>query len=167
MNDKSGGQAADALMGIFGFKRVDIDSLAAELAERDARIAELEAERSDPEFPPKYARRLIEQLRTELAAIKAQNPVAFVHPQQLKALAKSAESTATCTVWNKPDATPSGTSLRVPLYAAPVAMQVVMPERKDMTRGFDAQRTFAMGWNAYADEYTRLNAADQGGAQDE
>ena len=27
MNDKTGGQAADALMGIFGFKRVEVDSM--------------------------------------------------------------------------------------------------------------------------------------------
>lgn len=47
------------------------------------------------------------------------------------------------------------------LLAAPVAKQVVMPERKDMTRGFDAQRTFAMGWNACLDEVASLNAAPE------
>ncbi len=65
------------------------------------------------------------QLRAELAAIKAQEPVAFVHPEQIKLL--SIESPATCTVWNRPGAMPSGTSLRVPLYAAPV-QQVSVPD---------------------------------------
>ena len=44
-------------------------------AVRDARIVELEAERNDPDFAPKYSRRLINQLRAELAAIKAQGMI--------------------------------------------------------------------------------------------
>ena len=50
-----------------------------------------------------------------------------------------------------------------PLYAAPVAKQVVMPERKPQRITDD----YARGWNDYAAEYARLNAADQEGDQDE
>ena len=46
---------------------------------------------------------------------------------------------------------------------APVAKQVVMPERKPQRITDD----YARGWNDYAAEYARLNAADQEGGQDE
>jgi len=126
-------------------------------AKRDARIAELEASplMTPDECKAGFALQLAEinQLRAELAAIKSQEPVAWMLNNE-KGRIEEILPYMPCAsdmqpYWPEP----------LQLYAAPVAKQVVMPGRKDMTRGFDAQRTFAMGWNAYADEYNRLNAA--------
>lgn len=90
-----------------------------ELKAAQARIAELESQFDCESIVCGSYRDERDAALAELSAIKAQEPVAFVHPEQLKVL--SAESSATCAVWNKPGAMPSGTSLRVPLYAAPVS----------------------------------------------
>lgn len=100
-----------------------------------------------------------ELFRNELSAIKAQEPVAFVHPEQLKGL--PAESSATCAVWNKPGAMPSGTSLRVPLYAAPVAKpQVVMPDLELQAAADEAFRALEKAGDRIPDAREYMAARD-------
>ena len=63
---------------------LEIEALASHAVLR-ARIAELVAERNDPDFPPKHARRLIAELRAELAAIRAVNVDLQLHFDTLMA----------------------------------------------------------------------------------
>ena len=97
-------------------------------AVRDARIAELEEQRDRFMASIERKHKLmnddaaeIDQLRAELSAIKAQEPVARMHTKQIKWL--PAKPSVTCSVWNRSGATPSIASFRAPLYAAPVAKQ--------------------------------------------
>lgn len=95
-----------------------IACLEGELAKRDARIAELGRYQR---FESLYAEaeREVLQLRAELAAIKAQEPVAWKVSNPLTG------DELLCNY------KPSGAMYTYqPLYAAPVAKQVVMPERE-------------------------------------
>lgn len=94
------------------------------------------------------------EMRKELDELKAQGPVAFVEEGPYSDAGSDGYH------YEISERLPIGTNL----YAAPVAKQVVMPERANACHGsFDYQT----GWNDYADKYARLNAADQEGGQDE
>jgi len=116
-----------------------IECLEGEIAARDVRIAKLEAERNDPEFSPKYSRRLIAELRAELAALREQVPVAF--------------SQSLITKDYQP-VKPGADSLNgyvIPLYAAPVAK----PQSDQGADGSASQKSFWAGFEyakCYPDE---------------
>jgi hypothetical protein len=147
-----------------------ISCLEGEIVKRDALIAELESERSDPEFSPKYARRLIAELRAELDAPREQVPVAwnarFKEDKFWGICSKEHYELVTRCSKEWP-----GYEVRQ-LYAAPVAKpQVVMPERRTKADyscyiGEFANEAAAIH-NAALDAVIRLNAADQEGGQDE
>jgi hypothetical protein len=93
----------------------------------------------------------IDQLRAELAAIKAQEPDC---------------DRSVCGDFSPgPCDNPDCSARRDRVAVAPVAKQVVMPERKPVPnyKSSPLAAESAIGWNAYAREYERLNAADQEG----
>jgi len=132
---------------------------------RDARIGELDAERNDPEFPPKYARRLIDQLRAELAELREGVPAGVTRQRSLRRVCHVCVSLPRIEFCDACD------------NAAPVAKQVVMPERegghaqKSFWAGFEVARmrpdesNIRAAWNEFksSDQFVRLNAADQEG----
>ena len=136
-----------------------ISCLEGEIAKRDARIVELEHRCGVYGLELHNATERLQQAERQIKAIKAQEPVAFVHPEQLKGL--PAESSATCAVWNKPGAMPSGTSLRVPLYAAPVAKpQVVMPDLELQAAADEAFRALEKAGDRIPDAREYMAARD-------
>ena len=99
------------------------------------------------------------RLRSELAAVKAQEPVAYI------------SGCYRDVIGGKSDRTPLGAELafvnmgwigQIPLYAAPVseakAQGVVMPERLKPSR-YEIQDARSDAWNSCLDEVARLNAA--------
>ena len=133
--------------------------LEGEIAKRDARIAELH---NDASY---YAARN-EELRAELAALKAQEPVAFdVYDDDSDQLAHTVRADDAKRVAHY-RASPGAWRL-IPLYAAPVseakAQGVVMPERANASHGSHDHQS---GWNACLDEVARLNAAPAAPAAD-
>ena len=84
----------------------------------------------------------------ELSALKAQEPVAVVSEETF-----SSDGTSDVITCNLP--------IGMNLYAAPVAKQVVMPERRPETTCATDDRMdigYTEGWNACLDEVAHLNA---------
>jgi hypothetical protein len=116
-----------------------------------------------------------DQLRTELAALREQVPVRLT-PEVREFLKKSVQDTYMGDSFSSTDSdfVACVEKLLLPIYAAPVAKQVVMPDSKKLpVQGDFAGRPAAYALefadakahNACLDEVTRLNATDQGGNQ--
>jgi hypothetical protein len=122
--------------------------VAGQLDNRDARIAELEDEMSDLRADRDGCAYQRDQLRAELAALKAGcgEPVAAVFTMGFGKHYVSG-------LGPKVDALEVGTKL----YAAP-APAVVMPERKPLPEGFLYMPARDEGFNNAIDEVSRLNA---------
>ena len=98
-----------------------------------------------------------DQLRAELAAIKAQEPVGYrcwFNKEPEKIMAE----------WGRtpPAGRLNAAATYQALYAAPVAKQVVMPVLPPNITG-EWGDAYRRGWLSYEREYSRLNAADQEG----
>jgi len=136
---------------------------------RDARIAELERSLSVIKAScPDHCEVLgsaagtvqnyIVELEQGLAAIKGQEPVAEIMWTERNPSWK-------LTMFCEPN---TGAGVAMKLYAAPVAKQVVMPERKDEHVLYDDAHHEAKGFNDALEQVARLNAADHAeGCQDE
>ncbi len=144
------------IAGLNAKAAADNSEALAAIAVRDARIAELEECNVELEDQLHVADRaskadqvIINHLRAELADLREQVPATaterFVQPVPDK---------CDRIIWRD-----RYYGLPLTEYAAPVAKQVVMPERKPQR----ITDEYARGWNAYAAEYARLNAADQEG----
>lgn len=133
-----------------------IACLESEIAKRDARIVGIStayATELDELAGRNYAQRMENaQLRAELAAIKAQEPAAWIKKDVLATLTGD----ECCYAFGKQS--PAGNL--APLYASPVpeakAQGVVMPERASASHGSHDHQS---GWNACIDEVARLNDA--------
>lgn len=147
-----------------------IACLEGEIAKRDARIVELECELSDVDFARRVSLQnesdlaeTLNQLRAELAAIKAQEPAFMWHKGATEDESEVVDVDCACPCC-------------VPIYAAPVseakAQGVVMPERWNVPRPMwnDARQPYgnplnhadieaAEKFNLALDEVARLNAA--------
>lgn len=124
--------------------------LRAELAACRDGYAELESDNSAAEDENASLRRVIDSLKSEIAAIKAQEPVAVVLHRGSRRVCHCCAGAARREFCELCD------------DAAPAAKQVVMPVLPPNITG-EWGDAYRRGWLSYEREYSRLNAADQEG----
>ena len=143
------------------------------VAERDQLRAELAAVKSD------YCEAIADgtEMRKELDAIKAQEPIGWYTDDYLT------DKSSTTYDWGVAERWETKGWPLFPLYAAPVAKQVVMPDVTAAAKALCKHHAELCNvnaddqWNVYSQDFiadaeivlasARLNAADQEGGQDE